>query len=112
MDGAVKAHSEALLSNSKKQKSIIGIGEVIIDTGCSNSMVTHGRFKLLEAEFKKRGFTDTLPRYTDNSTFRVANGETAKALFAVEIPIQSVGIVKFSVVDSDCELTPPTPWLE
>ena len=82
---------------------------MILDSGCSDGVITEGRLKIVESAFLQENLIDRpFERSPCNKYYKIASGSTAKSNESVWIPCQNIGLVRFNVLSgSQCRLTPP-----
>lgn len=97
----------------RKFAKLSDISKVVVDSGCSSSMVTAGRYQMILNELKRRArargetYSEVVVSETSNATFCVAGGDVLMGLRVVKIPIEGLKAPNFVVVDSLDVLTPP-----
>ena len=96
--------------SSRRRKKVCGIGEAVLDTGCSDATMTLGRWNVVKQELALRNvhwsYVEGPLKY-----FKIADGTKIKTLYLVSIPVPVLGEVVFSVLDTgentQYALTPP-----
>lgn len=89
----------------------IRVSIAIPDTGCSSSMMTSGRYKLVRGESQKKAaalgrlYSERVLE-TPETSYRVANGEVASVIKRVELPVVGLGPTHFSIIEPEEILTP------
>ena len=61
-----------------------GVGEAILDSGCSNSMMTHGLYKKVLADKLKRQPECNIQTRPGYHNFKIASGTVVKTLFELK----------------------------
>lgn len=77
---------------------------IVVDSGCSLSMLTRGRLKVIRKLMRFKYVVKPLDR---ERRFKTVGGGTVEAKWQVSVPVRGAGMINFAIAESDCVLTPP-----
>ena len=72
-------------------KKVAGLGEAILDTGCSDATMTLKRWHLVSQELKQRRIAYNLTKVTEPKVFKIADGQSVHTVFFAEFSVPVIG---------------------